>query len=81
MIFPLSSGTKNGMLTTDTYKQFFSLSSNSSGISWYQIGYSCRSVLIRFSNDIFNTSYIPEGQNQPKGDDACEKIKWTTRYY
>lgn len=68
-------------LLTDAYKQLFTLTSTSSGTSWYQIGFSCRAVLVKFANEVFNPSYIPEGQEQPKEDDASNKLKWTTRYF
>jgi|GEM_PF-1144432 len=68
-------------LLTDAYKQLFTLTSNSSGKSWYQIGYSCRTVLVKFGNETFDPSYVPEGQEQPKADDAGNKLKWTTRYF
>ena len=67
-------------LLTDTYKQLFTLTSNSSGTSWYQIGFSCRTVLVKFGNEVFDPSYVPDGQDQPKEDDASNKLKWTTRF-
>jgi hypothetical protein len=67
-------------LLTDTYKQLFTLTANSSGASWYLIGYSCRTVLIKFGNEVFRPHYVAEGQDQPKEDDANNKLKWTTRY-
>lgn len=68
-------------LLTDAYKQLFTLTSNSSGISWNQIGFSCRSVLVKFGNEVFNPSFVPTGIEQPKGDDASSKLKWTARYF
>jgi hypothetical protein len=67
-------------LLTDTYKQLFTLNATSSGTSWYQIGFSCRTVLVKYGNEVFSTSYVPEGQEQPKEDDASNKLKWTTRF-
>lgn len=67
-------------LLTDAYKQLFILTSNSSGKSWYQIGFSCRTVLVKFGNEVFDPSCVPDGQEQPKEDDASNKLKWTTRY-
>ena len=67
-------------LLTDAYKQLFTLTSGSSGVSWYQIGFSCRTVLVKFGNEVFDPSCVPDGQDQPKEDDASNKLKWTTRY-
>lgn len=68
-------------LLTDAYKQLFTLTSNSSGTSWYQIGFSCRTVLVKFGNEVFDPFFVPEGIEQPKGDDATNKLKWTARYF
>lgn len=68
-------------LLTDAYKQLFTLTSDSSGASWYQIGFSCRAVLVKFGNEIFDPSYVPAGIEQPKGDDASSKLKWTVRHF
>lgn len=68
-------------LLTDAYKQLFTLTSGSSGASWYQIGFSCRTVLVKFGNEVFDASYVSDGQEQPKEDDASNKLKWTTRYF
>ena len=59
----------------------FTLKSDSSGKSWYQIGYACRSVLVKFGNEVFDSSYVPEGEPQPKEDDAKNKLKWTARHF
>lgn len=66
-------------LLTDAYRQLFTLTADSSGVSWFQLGYTCRHVLIQFANEVFDPRYVPEGQPQPKGDDAKEKLKWTVR--
>jgi hypothetical protein len=68
-------------LLTDVYRQLFTLTAESTGESWYQVGYSCRHVLIQFANEVFHPNFVPEGQEQPKGDDAKEKLKWTVQYY
>lgn len=68
-------------LLTDTYRQLFNLSATSTGESWNQVGYNCRHVLIQFASEIFDPSYVPEKNEQPKGDDAKEKLKWTVRYF
>jgi hypothetical protein len=68
-------------LLTDVYRQLFTLTAESTGESWYQVGYSCRHVLIQFANEVFHTDFVPEGQEQPKGDDAKEKLKWTARKF
>lgn len=67
-------------LLTDAYKQLFELATDSSGTSWYQVGYSCRAVLVKFAYEVFNPIYVPEGQEQPKADDAGNKLKWTSRH-
>jgi hypothetical protein len=67
-------------LLTDAYKHLFTLTSGSSGVSWYQIGFSCRTVLVKFGSEVFVPSYVPEGQDQPKEDDASNKLKWTARF-
>jgi hypothetical protein len=68
-------------LLTDAYRQLFSLTADSTGASWFQMGYTCRTVLIQFANEVFKPEYIPAGQEQPKGDDAKNKLKWTARQY
>lgn len=68
-------------LLADAYRLLFSLTAASSGASWYQLGYSCRTVLVRFANEVFERSYVAEGQDQPKEDDAQNKLKWTARYH
>lgn len=68
-------------LLTDSYKLLFTLGASGSEVSWYQIGYGCRTVLVKFGNEVFDPSFVPEGQDQPKGDDASNKLKWTARYY
>jgi hypothetical protein len=67
-------------LLTDAYRQLFTLSATSIGSSWYQVGYSCRQVLVRFANEVFDPSFVPQGEEQPKGDDARSKLQWTIRY-
>lgn len=67
-------------LLTDAYRQLFSLKADSTGASWYQLGYTCRHVLIQYANEVFEPAYVSEGQLQPKGDDAKEKLKWAVRY-
>lgn len=68
-------------LLTDAYRQLFTLTATDSDSSWYQIGYSCRHVLIKFANETFDPNYVSVGQDQPKGDDAKEKLKWIVRYF
>lgn len=68
-------------LLTDAYRQLFTLTADSSGTSWNQMGYACRHVFLQFANEIFDPEYVPNGQVQPKGDDAKEKLKWTVRYF
>jgi hypothetical protein len=68
-------------LLVDAYRQLFTLSATSSGASWYQVGYSCRQTLVRFADEVFDSSYVPQGQDQPKQDDARSKLKWTVRHH
>lgn len=68
-------------LLTDTYQQLFTLAANSTGASWNQVGYACRHVLITFADEVFDPSYVPEGLEQPKGDNARDKLKWTVRSF
>lgn len=68
-------------LLIDTYRQLYTLTSDSTGSSWFQIGYSCRQILVRFANEVFSSSYVPQGEEQPKGDAAPAKLKWTVRHH
>ena len=68
-------------LLRDLYKQLFSLTASGSEVSWYQIGFNCRTVLIKFANEIFDSSYLIEDQDQPNKDDASNKLKLTARYF
>ena len=68
-------------LLVDAYRQLFTLSAASSGASWYQVGYSCRQTLVRFANEVFDPSYVPQDQDQPRQDDARGKLKWTVRHH
>jgi hypothetical protein len=68
-------------LLVDAYHQLFTLSAASSGASWYQVGFSCRQTLVCFANEVFDPSYVPGSEDQPKGDDARGKLKWTTRHH
>ena len=68
-------------LLKESYKQLFSLTAGGSEVSWYQIGYICRAVLTEFANEIFDPSYLPKDQDQPKNDDASNKLKLTARYF
>lgn len=67
-------------LLIDLYKQLFNLTASGSEVSWYQIGYNCRTVLTKFANEIFDSSYLLEDQDQPKKDDARDKLKLTARF-
>jgi len=71
---------KTHQLLVDTYQQLFTLSAASSGASWYQIGFSCRQILVTFANETFDPNHVPETESQPKGDDARSKLKWTIRH-
>lgn len=66
-------------LLSDTYKLIFSLATESSGNSWFQVGYSCRTILIKFADVIFKSEYVPQNIEQPKKDDADTKLKFTCR--
>jgi hypothetical protein len=68
-------------LLTDAYRQLFTLTAASTGMSWNKAGYSCRDVLIQFANEIFDPEYVPKDQEQPKGDDAKAKLKWVVRHF
>lgn len=68
-------------LLADAYRLLFTLSAESSTASWNQIGYSCRQTLVCFAKEVFSPIYVPEGEEQPKGDDARNKLKWTVRYH
>ncbi len=68
-------------LLVDAYHQLFTLAAASSGVSWYQVGCSCRQTLVRFANEVFQSAYVPEGQDTPKRDDARNKLKWTIRHH
>jgi hypothetical protein len=68
-------------LLTDAYRQLFSLTAASTGVTWNKVGYSCRDILLQFANEIFDPTYITKGQELPKGDDAKAKLKWTVRRF
>jgi hypothetical protein len=68
-------------LLTDAYRQLFSLTAASTGVTWNKVGYSCRDILLQFANEIFDPTYITKGQELPKGDDAKVKLKWTVRHF
>ena len=66
---------------TDAYRQLYTLSEVSTGNSWYQVGYSCRQSLVRFANEVFDLSFVADGVDQPQGDNASDKLKWTLRHH
>ncbi len=68
-------------LLVDAYRQLFNLSTRSGNTSWNEVGYKCRDTIIAFSKEVFNPSFVPEGQELPKEDDAGNKLKWTARRY
>jgi hypothetical protein len=68
-------------LLVDAYKQLFNLSTRSGDASWNEVGYKCRDIIIAFSKEVFNPSFVPAGQEMPKEDDAGNKLKWTARRY
>ena len=68
-------------LLTDTYRLLFTLTAESTGISWNKIGYSCRDVLLQFANEVFDPNFLPSNQDQPKGDEAKTKLNNTVRYF
>jgi hypothetical protein len=71
---------KTHELLLKAYHQLFTSAAARSGASWNQLGYGCRHILIRFADEVFDPDYVPNGQEQPKGDDAREKLKWTVRH-
>jgi hypothetical protein len=68
-------------LLVNAYGQLFNLSAKSGGTSWNEIGYKCRDIIIAFSKEVFDPSFVPDGQEMPKEDDAGNKLKWTARRY
>jgi hypothetical protein len=67
-------------LLVDAYGQLFSLSSRSVDTSWNEIGYKCRDAMTAFAKEVFNPTFVPDGQEMPKEDDAGNKLKWTARH-
>lgn len=68
-------------LLQDSYRQLFSLSANPGSVTWNAIAYNCRHCLVQFASDVFDPTYVPDGQSQPKGDDAKAKLKWAARHH
>ena len=68
-------------LLLDTYGQLFTLTTKSIDTSWNEIGYKCRDIMIAFAKEVFNPTFVPDGQEIPKEDDASNKLKWTARHY
>lgn len=65
----------------DAYRQLFSLSAAGTAVSWNQVGFSCRQALITFAAEVFDASFVLQEEEQPKGDDAQAKLKWTVRFH
>lgn len=68
-------------LLADAYGQLFASAAKTVEASWNGVGYKCRDTMITFAKTVFRPTFVPEGQEMPKEDDAGNKLKWTARYY
>lgn len=62
---------------TQAYKNLFT---GESPESWSGIANMCRTALINLADEAYISEYLPEGADQPKQDNAKDKLKYTLRY-